>query len=133
MKPCFGYIRASTQKQREGVSLEAQKEAVAGFASRHELTVTKWFEEMQTAAKGGCPKFNQVLRHLRRGGAEGVTIHKVDRAARNPRDWAMFSELPDIGIDVFVATESLDFNSRGARLGASWPIKTSRISSTTQS
>ena len=118
MKPCFGYIRVSTQKQGEGVSLEAQKDAITGFASHHALTITKWFEEKQTAAKGGRPIFNQMLKQLQRGAAEGVIIYKIDRAARNPRDWAMFSELPDIGIEVFVATESLDFNSRGGRLTA---------------
>jgi len=116
MKPCFGYIRVSTQKQGEGVSLEAQKDAITVFASHHNLTVTKWFEEKQTAAKGGRPQFNLMLRQLKRKAASGVIIHKVDRAARNPRDWAMFSELPDLGIEVFVATESLDFNSRGGRL-----------------
>jgi DNA invertase Pin-like site-specific DNA recombinase len=118
MKPCFGYIRVSTQKQGEGVSLTAQKDAIEAFASHRTLTVTKWFEEKQTAAKGGRPIFNQMLRHLKRGGASGVIIHKIDRSARNLRDWAMFSELPDSGIDVYVATESLDFTSRGGRLTA---------------
>lgn len=118
MKPCFGYIRVSTQKQGEGVSLTAQKEAIQAFASHHQLSVTKWFEEKQTAAKGGRPIFNQMLRQLKKGRAEGVIIHKIDRSARNLRDWAMFSELPDIGVSVFVATESLDFNSRGGRLTA---------------
>lgn len=118
MKPCFGYIRVSTQKQGEGVSLEAQKDAIQAFASRQSLTVTRWFEEKQTAAKGGRPIFNQMLGQLKRGAARGVIIHKIDRSARNLRDWAMFSELPDCGIDVFVASEGLDFNSRGGRLTA---------------
>ena len=47
-----------------------------------------------------------------------MIIHKIDRSARNLRDWALFSELPDIGVNVYVATESLDFNSRGGRLTA---------------
>lgn len=118
MKPCFGYIRVSTQKQGEGVSLEAQKDAIQAFASRHNLTVTKWFEERQTAAKLGRPVFNQMLGQLKRGVAAGVIIHKIDRSARNLRDWALFSELPDAGIDVHIATESLDFRSRGGRLTA---------------
>ncbi|MCB1357961.1 MAG: recombinase family protein [Maritimibacter sp.] len=59
-----------------------------------------------------------MLTQLKRGAARGVIIHKIDRSARNLRDWAMFSELPDLGIDVYVATESLDFNSRGGRLTA---------------
>ena len=118
MKPCFGYIRVSTQKQGEGVSLEAQKDAIEAFAARQDVQVVRWFEERQTAAKGGRPIFNQMLAQLKRGSARGVIIHKIDRSARNLRDWAMFSELPDLGIDVYVATESLDFNSRGGRLTA---------------
>ena len=118
MKPCFGYIRVSTQKQGEGVSLEAQKDAITVFASRNELTITKWFEEKETAAKRGRPVFTNMLKQLRQHQADGVIIHKIDRSARNLRDWAMFSELPDAGISVFVATESLDFNSRGGRLTA---------------
>ncbi|MEM8637109.1 MAG: recombinase family protein [Pseudomonadota bacterium] len=118
MKPCFGYIRVSTQKQGEGVSLEAQKDAITVFASRNALTITKWFEEKETAAKSGRPVFTTMLKQLKQGKAQGVVIHKIDRSARNLRDWAMFSELPDAGISVHVATESLDFNSRGGRLTA---------------
>jgi len=118
MKQCFGYIRVSTQKQGEGVSLEAQKDAIQAFASRQNLDVIKWFEEKQTAAKSGRPIFNQMLRQLKRGVASGLIMHKIDRSARNLKDWAIVSELPDAGIDVYIATESLDFNSRGGRLTA---------------
>ena len=79
MKPCFGYIRVSTQKQGEGVSLEAQKDAITVFASRNDLSVVRWFEEKQTAAKSGRPIFNQLLKLLRHGAASGLIIHKIDR------------------------------------------------------
>ncbi|RXV64724.1 recombinase family protein [Roseovarius sp. A46] len=118
MKPCFGYIRVSTQKQGLGVSLEAQKEAITVFASQHNLTVAKWFEEKETAAKSGRPIFSQMLRQLKKGKAQGLIMHKIDRSARNLRDWALVSELPNLGIDIFFATESLDFRSRGGRLAA---------------
>jgi site-specific DNA recombinase len=118
MKTCFGYIRVSTQKQGEGVSLQEQESAIQAFASRHNLEVIDWFEEKQTAAKTGRPVFNRMLRQLYRGKASGLIIHKIDRSARNLKDWAIVSELPDQGIDVYIATESLDFNSRGGRLTA---------------
>ena len=118
MKPCFGYIRVSTQKQGEGVSLDAQKDAILAFASAHGLSVIEWFQEKQTAAKSGRPVFNRMLRELKRGKAEGMIMHKIDRSARNLRDWAIVSELPDIGVDVYIATESYDFSSRGGRLTA---------------
>lgn len=108
----------STQKQGEGVSLQEQKDAIQVFASRQNLHVVDWFEEKETAAKSGRPVFNKMLRELRRGKASGLIMHKIDRSARNLKDWAIVSELPDQGIQVYVATESLDFNSRGGRLTA---------------
>jgi site-specific DNA recombinase len=118
MKPCFGYVRVSTQKQGEGVSLQAQQEAITAFASRHGLTVTEWFEEKETAAKSGRPVFTKMLKSLARGTAKGLIIHKIDRSARNLKDWAVISELSDAGVDVYFANESLDFRSRGGRLTA---------------
>ena len=50
MNSYFGYVRVSTAKQGEGVSLEAQKEAIEVHAYRHGLTISDWFEEKETAA-----------------------------------------------------------------------------------
>ncbi|MCP4318013.1 MAG: recombinase family protein [Hyphomicrobiales bacterium] len=118
MKNCFGYVRVSSHKQGEGVSLEAQKDAILRFAAQNEIKVIRWFEEQQTAAKCGRPVFNQMLKILRAGKAAGVVMHKIDRSARNFFDWAKIGELADSGIDVHFATESLDFHSRGGRLTA---------------
>lgn len=118
MKACFGYVRVSTAKQGEGVSLEAQTEAITAFAERHGLSITRWFEEKETAAKSGRPVFNAMVAELRRGRADGLIIHKIDRSARNFADWAKIGDLADSGIDVHFATESLDFSSRGGRLTA---------------
>lgn len=118
MKQCFGYVRVSTQKQGEGVSLEAQRAAIEQFADRNGIEIVEWFEEKQTAAKSGRPVFGAMLRLLKRGKAAGVVMHKIDRSARNFADWAKIGDLADAGIDVHFATESLDFRSRGGRLSA---------------
>ena len=118
MKPCFGYIRVSTLKQGEGVSLDAQKDAITAFASRSNLIITQWFEEKETAAKSGRPIFNKMLKLLQEGKATGMITHKIDRSARNLKDWSVISDLSDHGIDVYFATETLDFRSRGGRLTA---------------
>ncbi|MEM6416062.1 MAG: recombinase family protein [Pseudomonadota bacterium] len=118
MKPCFGYVRVSTQKQGEGVSLEAQQDAITVFASRNDLTVSRWFEEKETAAKSGRPVFKDMLKRLHKGEAKGLVMHKIDRSARNHRDWADIGDLSDAGVDIYFATESLDFRSRGGRLTA---------------
>jgi site-specific DNA recombinase len=118
MKSCFAYIRVSTVKQGEGVSLEAQRDAILVFALRSGITITKWFEEKETAAKSGRPVFLSMMKMLMKREALGVVLHKVDRGARNLADWAKFAELADAGIDVYFATETLDFRSRGGRLTA---------------
>ena len=117
-QPCFGYVRVSTVKQGEGVSLEAQRDAITAFAEKNDLTITRWFEETETAAKKGRPVFTEMIRDLRRGKAQGLVVHKIDRSARNFSDWAKIGELADLGIDIHFATESLDFRSRGGRLAA---------------
>lgn len=118
MKRCFGYVRVSTVKQGDGVSLAAQREAILAFASRSNIEIVQWFEEKETAAKRGRPIFNHMMKELRRGKAHGLVIHKIDRSARNFADWAKIGDLADAGIDIHFATESLDFRSRGGRLTA---------------
>ena len=118
MTTCYGYTRVSTVKQGEGVSLEAQKDEIIRYAEKHGLTISRWFEEKETAAKAGRPIFDAILRDLRTGKADGLIVHKIDRSARNFRDWAQIGELADQGVAIHFATESLDFQSRGGRLTA---------------
>jgi DNA invertase Pin-like site-specific DNA recombinase len=118
-KRYFAYIRVSTVKQGEhGSSLAEQKSAIEEYAARNDLSVVGWFEEMQSAAKQGRREFSRMLKQLQAGKAEGVVIHKVDRSARNPKDWANLGELIDQGIDVRFVSDNFDLQSRGGRLSA---------------
>jgi DNA invertase Pin-like site-specific DNA recombinase len=115
----FGYIRVSTAKQGEkGVSLQEQRESISRHAQRYGFAVGQWFEERESAAKRGRPVFSQMLRQLRQQKARGVIIHKIDRSARNLRDWADLGDLLDAGIEVHFANETLDMHTRGGRLSA---------------
>ncbi|MDA8088371.1 MAG: recombinase family protein [Nitrospiraceae bacterium] len=119
MKNYFGYTRVSTIKQGEkGVSLQEQKSAIENYAQRNGLIIGDWFEEKETAAKRGRPVFNKMMKLLKQGTAHGVIIHKIDRSARNLKDWADLGDLIDQGIEVHFVNESLDMNSRGGRLSA---------------
>lgn len=119
MRQYFGYTRVSTAKQGEkGVSLQEQRDAISRHAARFGLEISQWFEERETAAKQGRPMFSQMLRLLRQGKSRGVIIHKIDRSARNLKDWADLGEMIDAGIEVHFANESLDLHTRGGRLSA---------------
>ncbi|MBE7487001.1 recombinase family protein [bacterium] len=119
MKTYAGYIRVSTAKQGEkGVSLQEQRAAIEAYSSRNRLALSQWFEERETAAKLGRPVFNQMIGLLRRGRLNGVVIHKIDRSARNLRDWADIGDLIDSGVEVHFAGDALDLQTRGGRLSA---------------
>jgi|CZKV01.1.fsa_nt_gi DNA invertase Pin-like site-specific DNA recombinase len=119
MSGYIGYIRVSTVKQgTTGVSLLEQRDAISRYAERNQFPITIWLEEMETAAKRGRPIFNQALKILRTGKAQGIILHKLDRGARNLRDWAAIGELSDQGVEIHFVNESLDLQSRGGRLSA---------------
>jgi len=119
MKSYFAYIRVSTVKQGEhGSSLQEQRAAIEAFARRENLSISGWFEEMETAAKLGRTQFTKMIADLERGRASGVIIHKIDRSARNLKDWAHLGELMDRGIEVHFAHDNLDLTTRGGRLAA---------------
>lgn len=119
MKKYFAYIRVSTVKQGEkGSSLQEQHDAIGTYARQHSLAISQWFEEKETAAKYGRPVFSKMLKELPQQRVAGVITHKIDRSARNLRDWAMLGELVDAGVELHFAHESLDLSSRGGRLAA---------------
>lgn len=118
MTQCFGYVRVSTLKQGDGTSLEAQKDAITGFASHNGLVIKEWFEELETASKRGRPVFDKMMKRLQGNEAQGVIVHRWDRSARNFTDWAKIGELSDRGIKVFCAGDNIDFESRSGRLMA---------------
>ena len=91
MISCFGYLRVSTVRQGEGVSLQEQRSAIEDCAQKRGLIISEWFEEKETASKAGRPVFNQMIKRLRNGHAEGLVVHKLDRSARNLHDWAIVS------------------------------------------
>ncbi|MFN0279178.1 MAG: recombinase family protein [Pyrinomonadaceae bacterium] len=118
-KKYYSYIRVSTQRQgQHGTSLTEQQAAIDRFAKSWNLPIVERFEERETAAKQGRPVFLEMLKRLKRGSANGVIIHKIDRSARNLKDWADLGSLIDSGLEVHFASESLDLNSRGGRLSA---------------
>ena len=118
-KSYFSYVRVSTQRQgSHGTSLTEQLSSIERYAERFNLEISKRYEERETAAKLGRPVFLEMLKALRQGKASGIIVHKIDRSARNLKDWADLGALIDSGVEVHFANESLDLNSRGGRLSA---------------
>lgn len=119
MKSYFAYVRVSTARQGEnGTSPQEQRHAITGYALRNNLEIAEWYQESESAAKAGRPAFTALVRDLRRRRVAGVVMHKIDRGARNLRDWAVLLDLVDEGIELHFAHETVDLTSRGGRLTA---------------
>src|SRR3984957_16743204 len=115
-KAYFAYIRVSTVKQGEhGSSLQEQRDAITNFATRQGLDIATWFEERETAAKSGRGEFTRMMAGLKKGKASGVIFHKIDRSARNLKDWSAVQDLADVGIDVRFTQESINLGSNEGR------------------
>jgi len=117
MKSYFAYIRVSTAKQGEqGSSLHEQRDAITAFAARQGFAISAWFEERETAAKTGRGEFSRMLAALKKGKASGVIFHKIDRSARNLKDWSTIQDLAEQGIDVRFTQESINLGSNEGKL-----------------
>ncbi len=115
----YAYIRVSTIKQGEkGSSLQEQRASIESFAKKNGFVISTWFEEQETAAKVGRTEFTKMIKALQKGKAAGVIIHKIDRSARNFKDWSDINELIDSGVAVHFSHDALDMSTRGGRLMA---------------
>ncbi len=112
----FCYIRVSSEQQAEGASLSEQRRVIEGFCQRKGLTIATVFEDVETAAKAGRANFEVMLKKLRKGEAQGVIFHKVDRSSRNYRDWLTISDLMDAGVYVAFAAEGLESKDTSGRV-----------------
>lgn len=84
----FMYLRKSSEsEERQELSIPAQLRELQTLADKKGiLVVGKPIEESRSAREPGRPLFNDMLRRIERGEAEGILCWKLDRLARNPID-----------------------------------------------
>ncbi len=118
MVKCFGYLRISDLKQKEGASINAQKAEIERYCKPKAIEIVDWIIETQTAAKVGRPKFNKAVKDVNKGVVDGIVFHKIDRAARNLRDWVAVEDLIDADKAIHFAADGIDVTTRAGRLMA---------------
>lgn len=105
MTAAIGYIRVSTDTQRKsGLGLQAQRTAIAEFASRSGYEVAQWVAETETGKGADAlerrPQLRQALIAARRIRAP-VLVAKLDRLSRSV---AFISKLMEERVP-FIVTE----------------------------
>jgi len=112
----IGYVRVSTARQREGYSLEAQREAIERYcqAHGHELVVIE--EESESAIKAR-PVFQRVKAQVLDGKADGLIVAKLDRLGRSVRDLANIAEeLSQYGKQLISVGDNIDTSTSNGKL-----------------
>lgn len=76
------YFRASTEKQEDGLGLDAQETAVNRFITNYGGTVTKVVKEIISGSSQSRAGFNEALLHAKETGAT-LLVHRIDRLSRS--------------------------------------------------
>lgn len=113
MKKYFIYARKSSESEdRQVLSIDSQIAELRDLSKKLNLDVVEPpFKESQSAKGPGRPKFNELMRRVLAGEAQGIICWKLDRLARNPLDggsiiWAIKQN----GIEI--VTPSQTFNQQ---------------------
>ena len=84
----IAYLRVSTEKQADrGVSLDAQRAKLKGYAELYELDLVEIIVDAGESAKTlDRPGLQRALRMLKAGEAEALLVVKLDRLTRSVVD-----------------------------------------------
>ena len=94
----IAYTRKSTdESDRQILSIESQTDELKEFAARQNLEILEFVTEAKTAKSPGREKFNQVLKRIEKGEAQGIISWHPDRLARNSVDDGKIIYLLDTG------------------------------------
>src|SRR3989344_9567425 len=95
----FLYARKSTDvEDKQVLSIEAQITELRGFAQKEGLEVIEEIIEKRSAKVPSRPIFNDMLKRIEAGEANGIVAWHPDRLARNSIDGGKIIYLLDTGI-----------------------------------
>ncbi len=106
----FLYARKSTDEEnRQVTSLDSQVRALREFAAKQGVSIHEIIEESRTAKKPGRPRFNEMLRRIEEGEANGLLCWSVNRLYRNPVDEGRVRWLLQNGVIASIQTPFREF------------------------
>ena len=116
----FIYARRSIKrkdKEERVASIESQLYEIKAFSKG--LAIVGTFTETQSAAEPGRPQFNEMIRQIEAGKANGILCYKTDRLTRNPIDEGTIKYLLQRGVILSIKATDRDWHSEDNGLIAS--------------
>lgn len=118
-----GYIRVSTEEQaNSGISLEAQKAKIRGYAELYELELVEIIEDRGASGKNlKRDGIQKALEMIRNGESQGILVAKLDRLTRSIVDMNnliknYFGEHSDHQGTLFSVADQVDTRTASGRL-----------------
>jgi DNA invertase Pin-like site-specific DNA recombinase len=117
----IGYARVSTEEQADrGLSLSAQRERIAAFATAHGYALLRVEEDAGVSGRlppRRRPAMAGALEAIRAGEADGLVALKLDRLSRSTRDTLSLVEGAErAGWRLLSVSEALDTGSAAGRM-----------------
>lgn len=107
------YCRFSSEKQRDGYSIEAQADAIRAYCKDKGYDLGEvYVDEARSGTNDERANFQRMISDARLGGFQVLVVHKLDRFSRNRYDFAIYKKLlADSGVRVESVVERIDPNS----------------------
>ncbi len=108
----FNYNRKSTVDERQILSLESQEEAMKDIAQRAQLSVVHTFKESKSAKEPNKrPVFDEMIKQIKAGKANGILCWELSRLARNPDEAGLIMGMLQRGEIKHIKTFNKDYYS----------------------
>lgn len=104
------YCRFSSENQRDGYSIEAQRKAIADYCDREGHTIIDYYvDEAKSGTNDDREDFQSMIAAAASKKFQAVVVHKLDRFARDRYDSAIYKKkLKDHGVRLLSVLEPLD-------------------------
>src|SRR5690554_2580811 len=87
------YCRFSSEQQRDGYSIEAQKRAIDDYCAREGYTLIDYYvDEARSATNDDRAAFQAMIADSSSKRFQAVIVHKLDRFARDRYDSAIYKK-----------------------------------------
>lgn len=93
LKKAFIYARFSSDMQRNE-SIDAQIRAAEKYAAQNDyIVINKYIDRAKSATTDQRPQFQQMMSDIVSTDVDAITVHKLDRFARNRYDSAIYRNI----------------------------------------